>query len=81
MSAQPVQDAPQYDPVAILNSLPPAKRAHFLALYEEAVEAARHPRHYNRLHELLHTWWLKAEIYTTDPDFDRTPEEILAELG
>ncbi|MEV1175476.1 DUF6247 family protein [Nonomuraea sp. NPDC049784] len=81
MSAQPVEDTPPYDPAVILRALPPDKRAHFLSLYEKAVEAARRPDQYHRLHELLHMWSLKAKIYDNNPAFDRTPEEILAGLG
>ena len=81
MSAQPIEDTPPYDPAVILRALPADKRAHFLSLYEQAVGAARRPDQYRRLYELLHIWWLKAEIYRGDPGFDRTPEEILAGLG
>ncbi|MFI6320740.1 DUF6247 family protein [Nonomuraea sp. NPDC050556] len=81
MSAEPVEEPPAYDPAVILDALPPAKREHFLFLYRQAWEAARQPENFHRLHELLHLWSLKARMYARDPDFDRTPEEIEAELA
>lgn len=68
MSAQPVHD-PRYDPQAILESLPEKYRAHFLAQYEEAIEAARRPDQFGRLYELLHTWWLSS-IAFSDPTYE-----------
>ncbi|WP_343947934.1 DUF6247 family protein [Nonomuraea longicatena] len=81
MSGQPVEYQPPYDPAAILEALPPGPREHFRVLYETAVEAARRPENYQRLHELLHLWSLKAGVYSTDPGFDRSPEVILSELA
>lgn len=81
LSAQPVEDHPLYDPADILEALPPTKREHFLAQYEKVVEAARRPAEFHRLHELLHLWSLKAKMYATNPNFDRSPDEVLAELA
>ncbi len=73
MSAQPVADYDPDDPVEILRGLPARYHEQFLAEYEAAVAAARHPEQYRQLHDLLRLWRLGA-IAFSDPGFEAQKE-------
>ncbi|WP_055478900.1 DUF6247 family protein [Sphaerimonospora mesophila] len=79
MSAQPVHD-PRYDPQAILQALPDEWRPRFLTEYEAALDAARRPEQFHRLHELLHVWWLRSVAYS-DPTYGQGLEDVLHGTG
>jgi hypothetical protein len=69
VTAQPVDDYDQDDPVEILAVLPARYHEQFLAEYDEAVASARRPEQYRHLHQLLRLWRLRAVAYS-DPGFD-----------
>ncbi len=69
MTAQPPHDYGPDDPVEILHVLPARFHEQFLAEYEAAVEGARRPEQYRRLHDLLRLWRLRAAAYS-DPGYE-----------
>ncbi|MFC0862238.1 DUF6247 family protein [Sphaerimonospora cavernae] len=75
MSAQPVHDL-RYSPKAILQSLPEQYRQEFLTQYWKALEDAREPGEYHRVHDVLHLWWLSS-LALADPDYEASLQEVL----
>lgn len=75
MSAQPVHQT-SYDPKAILESLPEPYRQEFLTQYWKALEDAREPGQYHRVHDILHLWSLSS-IALSDPRHEETVAEVL----
>lgn len=73
MSADPVYDQDPDDPVEILRILPQEHHAQFRAEYAAAVESARHPEQFQRLHQLLRLWRLRAVAYSR-PGYERRLE-------
>ena len=71
MTANPADDPSPDDPVEILSLLPAAYRAQFLAEYEIAVEGARRPEQFRRLHQMLRLWQLRAVAYSEPGYGDR----------
>jgi Family of unknown function (DUF6247) len=69
MSAQPVDDFDQDDPVEILRVLPARYHEQFLAEYDAAAVSARRPEEYQQLHRLLRLWRLRAAAYS-EPGFE-----------
>jgi hypothetical protein len=72
------QSAHEYDPddpVEILWILPSRFHDQFLAEYEAALTDARRPEHYQKLHELLRLWRLRAVAYS-DPGFATRVEAV-----
>ncbi len=70
MSAQPVHEPDQDDPVEILRVLPAQYHDQFLAeYYQSAAEAARQVGGYRQLHDLLRLWRLTATAHS-DPGFE-----------
>ncbi len=78
MTAHPVSELDPDDPTEILRVLPGEYHAQFLAEYEAAVEGARRPEEFRRLHGLLRLWRLRAIAYS-DPGYDARMES--ARLG
>jgi hypothetical protein len=70
VTAHPVADADPDDPVEILRVLPDGYHAQFLAEYEAAVDGARRPQEFRRLHNLLRLWRLRALAYS-DPGYEQ----------
>ncbi len=68
MTAHPVGDLDPDDPVETLRVLTGEYRAQFLAEYEAAVDGARRPEEFRRLHDLLRLWRLRAIAYS-DPGY------------
>jgi hypothetical protein len=64
MTAHPVDVSGPDDPVEILRVLPEEHHAQFLAEYATAVDGARRPEQFRRLHELLRLWRLRAVAYS-----------------
>ncbi len=73
MTAHPASDFDPDDPVEILQVLPAEYHAQFLAEYETAVDRARRPEQFRRLHDLLRLWRLRAIAYS-DPGYDARME-------
>jgi hypothetical protein len=69
MTVHPVDDADPDDPVEILRVLPDEYHPDFLAQYQAAVDNARRPEEFRRLHDLLRLWRLRAIAYS-DPSYD-----------
>jgi len=69
MAAQPLDEYGPDDPVEILRVLPGRFHGQFLAEYEAAVDGARRPEQYRRLHDLLRLWRLRAVAYS-DPGYE-----------
>lgn len=69
MTAQPIYEPDPDDPVEILRVLPGTYHEQFLAEYTSAVDQARRPEQYRRLHDLLRLWRLRAVAYS-DPGYD-----------
>jgi hypothetical protein len=69
MIANPASDVDPDDPVEILRILPSRYHAQFLAEYGMAVDGARRPEEFRRLHDLLRLWRLRAIAYS-DPGYD-----------
>jgi hypothetical protein len=69
MTAHPISDLDPDDPVEILRILPGVYHSQFLAEYEAAVDGARRPEEFRRLHDLLRLWRLRAIAYS-DPGYD-----------
>ena len=65
MTAQPQYDTDPEDPTEILHVLPGEYHAQFLAEYAAAVDGARRPEHFHRLHEMLRLWRLRAVAYSS----------------
>jgi hypothetical protein len=70
VTAHPVDDADPDDPVEILRVLPDGYHSQFLAEYEAAVDGARRPQEFRRLHDLLRLWRLRALAYS-DPGYEQ----------
>jgi len=73
MTAHSVSELDPDDPVEILRILPGEYHAQFLAEYEAAVEGARRPEEFRRLHSLLRLWRLRAIAYS-DPGYQTRME-------
>jgi hypothetical protein len=65
VTAQLAYDSGPDDPVAILRTLPAEYHEQFRAEYAAAVEGARRPEQFRRLHELLRQWRLRAAAYSS----------------
>ncbi|GAA5076479.1 hypothetical protein HNP84_007364 [Thermocatellispora tengchongensis] len=75
MSAQPVHEA-SHNPKAILESLPEPYRQEFLTQYWQALEDARTPDNYHRVHDVLHMWSLTS-LALSDPGYEGALQEVL----
>lgn len=64
MTASPVDALDTDDPVQILRVLPGEYHRQFLAEYEAAMDGARRPEEFRRLHDLLRLWRLRAIAYS-----------------
>ena len=69
MSAQPLREFDQDDPMEIMRVLPARYHDQFLADYDAAAASARRPDQYHELHQLLRLWRLRAAAYS-DPGFE-----------
>jgi hypothetical protein len=65
VTAHPACDSDSDDPVEILHALPAEYHEQFRAEYDVAVERARRPEQFRRLHELLRLWRLRAAAYSS----------------
>ncbi len=65
MIAHLAYDSDPDDPVEILHILPAEYHEQFRAEYAGAVEGARRPEQFHRLHELLRLWRLRAVAYSS----------------
>ena len=65
MTAQAAYDTDPEDPIEILHVLPRECHAQFLSEYAAAVDGARRPEHFHRLHEMLRLWRLRAVAYSS----------------
>jgi hypothetical protein len=65
VTAQLAYDSDPDDPVEILHILPAEYHEQFRAEYAAAVEGARRPEQFRRLHKLLHLWRLRAVAYSS----------------
>ena len=68
MTAQAAYEYDPDDPVEILRVLPGQYHEQFLAEYEAAVDGARRPEQFRRLHDVLRLWRLRAIAYS-DPGY------------
>jgi hypothetical protein len=64
VTAHLAYDSDPDDPVEILRNLPAEYHEQFRAEYAAAVEGARHPEQFRRLHKLLRQWRLRAVAYS-----------------
>ncbi len=80
MTAQPVDDYDEDDPVEILRVLPARYHEQFMQDYGDAVAGARRPEQYRHLHHVLRLWRLRAVAYS-DPGYEARREAARVDSG